>query len=476
MQVEFEELKGDLSSTPYHSFNYLFFLRMDRYKNFTVMKKNLFITTFFAMTLVVSMASCSSSSSSDDVPSKPGTENPGGGNTPGGENPGENPGGGNAGDQEISAAQAKQSLENTAQELLGKISANDFKEFQDLKEGIAFDEDDAVSKWFEAAVDACDISTSDNEYKYLFQAANFVGEFELKNGVWKQTKKGGDHLTFIFPDVKGNLYNVTLKASAEGTEIHHKCFDVEDYYYKYDSRKEEYVRVDEKEENRFVLPKQIDVTLTRNSEVKATVSVTSSVKTGKEVDLTQDEVDVTAKATVGAYQVYVSKAAFKAGKNAEAKVVISKNDEALITVQASANGNIDNNLEGTLGKAALSVDVLGKAKVVATVDDVNMFVDNIKNADKHRTNQSLFTQDLENANKLLNAQLYLDGSSKGCAKAYLAPVEDGYGSYKEWTAEVWLQFADDSKYSYNQYFNEDKFKSVVNKVQEIVDDFVRMFQ
>lgn len=448
------------------------------------MKRKIFIASVFTLSFMTFVASCSSSSDSDE-PQKPGTETPGGGSGSGGsDNPGggdtpggnDNPGGNeNPGTSEISAAEAKQSLESTAQELLGKVRASDFKEFQDLKEGIRYNEDDAVSDWFEAATDACEISASDNDYKYLFKAANFVGEFELKNGVWKQNKKGGDHLTFIFPDVKGNKYNITLKASSDGTEIHHDSFDYKDYYWDYDYLNGEYVYVKNKEEFRFIMPKQIDVTLTRNSEVKSTVSVTSSVKTGKEVDLTKDEVDITTKATIGAYQVYVSKAAFKTGKNAEAKAVISKDDESLITIQASASGNIDNNLEGTLGKAALLVDVLGKAKVVATIEDVDMFVENIDNADKNYDNQSLFKQYIDNANKLMNAQLYLNNSSKSCAKAYLAPIEDGYGSYKWWETELWLQFADDSKYSYDQYFNGDKFKSVVDKVHEIADDFVHMF-
>lgn len=439
------------------------------------MKRKLLIASVFALSFMTFVASCSSSGDSNET-EKPGTETPGGGS--GSESGGSDNSGGNEtpSTTEMSAAEAKQSLESTAQELLGKVKASDFKEFQDLKEGIQYYEDDAVSDWFEAAIDACTISASDNDYKYLFKAANFVGEFELKDGVWKQNKKGGDHLSFIFPDVKGNKYNITLKASSEGTEIHHNCFDYQDAYYKYDYRYDNYVYVEEKEEFRFIMPKQIDVTLTRNSEAKATVSITSSVKTGKEVDLTKDEVDITTKATVGTYQVYVSKAAFKTGKNAEAKAVISKADETLVTIQASASGNIDNNLEGTIGKASLLVDVLGKAKVVATIQDVDMFLENLDKADQHEGNQSLFEQYIDNANKLLDAQLYLNNSSKSCAKAYLAAYEEGYGSYKWWDTELWIQFADDSKYSYAQYFKGDKFKSVVDKVQEIADDFVHMFK
>ena len=118
---------------------------------------------------------------------------------------------------------------------------------------------------------------------------------------------------------------------------------------------------------------------------------------------------------------------------------------------------------------------MGKAKVVATLSDVNLLIQNLDKADENDENESLFKQYLENANRLIDAQLYLDNSSKSCAKVYLAPIEDGYGSYKYWDAEPWLEFSDGSKYSYSDYFNEKSFKSVVDKVQSIVDDFIKMF-
>ena len=74
----------------------------------TGMKKNNFLlVSFLAMAMTFSMVSCSSS----DDPNVPGTENPGGGT----ENPGggsDNPGGG-SGTADMTAAQAKQSLEAT---------------------------------------------------------------------------------------------------------------------------------------------------------------------------------------------------------------------------------------------------------------------------------------------------------------------------------------------------------------------------
>ena len=419
-------------------------------------RKNFLLVSFLAMAMTFSVVSCSSSDDPENIPEIPGggTETPGGGN--------DNPGG----NTELTAAQAKQKLDATAQELLGKMNVNDLQEFKTMIDGVDYEDGSEVSKWFEACGDASVESDSEEGTKYLIKASNFVGEFTLKNGVWKQTKKGGDQLSFIFNDKNGKNCVLTLKGSSDGTLIHHDCFDNEGGYwdgYKWQEYKDEY---------RFILPKKMELTLSRNGEVRAMTTINTEVKTAGEIDLTKDEVEISSVTQIGAYKVEVNKAAFKAGKNAEAKAVISKDNEKLITVTASATGNIDNNLEGTYGKVSASVDILGKAKVVATLSDVNLLIQNLDKADE---NESLFKQYLENANRLIDAQLYLDNSSKSCAKVYLAPIEDGYGSYKYWDAEPWLEFSDGSKYSYSDYFNEKSFKTVVDKVQSIVDDFIKMF-
>lgn len=421
-------------------------------------RKNFLLVSFLAMAMTFSVVSCSSDDP-ENIPEIPGggTETPGGGN--------DNPGG----NTELTAAQAKQKLDATAQELLGKMNVNDLQEFKTMIDGVDYEDGSEVSKWFEACVDAFEKSDSEEGTKYLIKASIFVGEFTLKNGVWKQTKKGGDHLSFFFNDKDGKNCVLTLKGSSDGTLIHHDCFDNEGGYwdgYKWQEYKDEY---------RFILPKKMELTLSRNGEVRAMTTINTEVKTAGEIDLTKDEVELSSVTQIGAYKVEVNKAAFKAGKNAEAKAVISKDNEKLITVTASATGNIDNNLEGTYGKVSASVDILGKAKVVATLSDVNLLIQNLDKADENDENESLFKQYLENANRLIDAQLYLDNSSKSCAKVYLAPIEDGYGSYKYWDAEPWLEFSDGSKYSYSDYFNEKSFKTVVDKVQSIVDDFINMF-
>ena len=356
-----------------------------------------------------------------------------------------NPGGGNEGggtETIVTAAQAKQSLDKTSQELLSKISANEFEEYKQMLDVDVSDKAGVIQDWFEACVEACEINA--NPDNHLWKAANFVGEFELQQGTWVQTKKGGDHLSFTYYDAQQKKCVITLKASAEATEIHHSVFDEEDWVWI--GGQATVTRY----ENRFMLPKQVDITATREGKNMGTVSVTSNVKTGKEVDLSKDEVDVTSVVTIGAYKAEVKKAVYKAGKTAEAKVVFCKNGEELITLEGNGNGNITPSGEKSeFGQINITMNILGKAKFVYKILDGNLYYNNLNKADDNDGDESMFKLFVENANKQVDAKLYLDGSVSPAAKIYLAPyLEEEYGSYKYWDYEYWLEFTDGSKSSY----------------------------
>lgn len=383
-----------------------------------------------------------------------------------------NPGGGNEGggtETIVTAAQAKQSLDRTSQELLSKISANEFEEYKQMLDVDVSDKAGVIQDWFEACVEACEINA--NPDNHLWKAANFVGEFELQQGTWVQTKKGGDHLSFTYYDAQQKKCVITLKASAEATEIHHSVFDEEDWVWI--GGQATVTRY----ENRFMLPKQVDITATREGKNMGTVSVTSNVKTGKEVDLSKDEVDVTSVVTIGAYKAEVKKAVYKAGKTAEAKVVFSKNGEELITLEGNGNGNITPSGEKSeFGQINITMNILGKAKFVYKILDGNLYYNNLSKADDNDGDESMFKLFVENANKQVDAKLYLDGSVSPAAKIYLAPyLAEDYGIYKYWDYEYWLEFTDGSKYSYEDYFNEQHFKTVSDKIQSLIDDFKNLF-
>lgn len=128
------------------------------------------------------------------------------------------------------------------------------------------------------------------------------------------------------------------------------------------------------------------------------------------------------------------------------------------------------------GQINITMNILGKAKIVCKILDGTLFYNNLDKADSNYNNESTFKLFIENANKQMDAKLYLDGASSPAAKIYLAPyLDEEYGNYKYWDYEYWLEFTDGSKYSYEDYFDEQNFKTVSDKIQSLIDDFKNLF-
>lgn len=422
-------------------------------------KKKLLLISFLSMAMMF-FAACGDSSND---PTDGGGIDGDGGNS-----------GGNSNVPEMTAGEAKQSLQNTSDELLAKIKVSELDDFKQIFEGIKNNvgegDDEVVTDWFEACKEACLQKGRSNKETYLWIAANFVGEFDMDvNGNWTQTKKDGDKLIFTFLDQQRKPCVMTLQASDKGTELHHEIFDGRDWSNTYNGYITRY-------ENRFVLPEQVKVTLTQDGKTKVDVIVNSTVKNGGDVDLSKIEADVTTDVKIGDYNVVVSKASYKNGKTAEAKATISKGGETLITAEANGVGGITANGDNSsVGKVAMSVDILGKAKVVAVIDDVDLLNEDLDKADDYYNNETEYKKWLDNANKLIHANLYLNNSTKASAQLYLEAVPESSYSTTYWDYEAWLKFTDDSKYSLDSYFSEKSFKSVFDTVNDIIDDFKDMF-
>lgn len=394
------------------------------------------------------------------------------------DDPTDNGGGESGGSTEVpamNANEAKQSLQSTADELLAKINVKEFDDIKQTLNSIDFDESDVVSDWFSAAKAACEIKVSNADEAHLWKASNFVGAFELQGDEWKQTRKGGSDLTFTFNDSKGRKCVMAVKASDEATKIHHDAFDEEDWYYD-----EEGNEITQRYVNQFMLPKTVNVTLVRDGKTDVDITVNTDVKTDGEIDPGKDELEVTSVIKVADFEVNVSKASYKAGKTAEASAVISKNGETLITVSADAKGSYSSEDQTfTVGQMNATVDFLGKAKVIGAISDVEKYNSFVDQAYENDEDETLFKKYIESANALVDAKLYLNGSTNSSAKFYLNSVPDGYEYEGEvekyWNYEEWMEFTDGSKYSVDSYFSEENFKSVIDQVESLIDDFKDLF-
>lgn len=384
-------------------------------------------------------------------------------------------------DPALNASDAKKELEAVANELMSKVSADDFQNFADMSDGIADSDDDVVSDWFDDCVESCKLSGStDDDLKYLYAASNFTGKFELVDGRWKKVGEA-DYLQFSFDDNTGKSCVLKAETSGSKTTVHHDSFDEEDYYYKYvNGRYREYTTI---EENSIVIPENIHVTLTQGGSTVADVTVNTSVNISSgDFDYTRDNAQVSVTAKINnEYNLTVSKVAFNAGTNASASATLTKGSETLIECSANATGQLYSEESGKdpVGKTGeFKVKVLGnRVYIVGNISNISDLADNLDNADNNDEDESKFKRYIENANALLDINVYFDGSKNSSAKVELYPVSETYYYSKSeyWDYEPCVVFDDGTKYSFEEYFDENTYEDVIDQFEDLIDDFIDMF-
>lgn len=395
------------------------------------------------MALIASMAFVACDDSNDDEAGGEG----GGGGTP------------------TTVANQKQQLEATAKALMAKVDAQDFREIADAFNTVNADniDDTDLEDWFDACKDACLISSTSTKVAHLYQASKFYAQFELQNGRWVKKSGTASGLQFIF-----NGYKLEATCSGKETPVHHEVFDDESYDYR-TGRETEY-------KNTFSIPENVTVTLTKDGRqlVKTVVNTKLTINSSDgEVHIGRDNGEVTTTVNVNNYIFIVEKALFNGGAsaNASASAKFMKGEETLITFEAKGYGNTTDEDDPEVGSVSVDADFLGQVKVKGTISSVRKVSDFLDAADYNDNNEELFKQNIDNANKLIDLWLYTNGQK--CA--YLQYYPFGYSGYgrEEWEYEEVIMFpGDDSGYeTFEDYFDEDVFRGVIDTFESLVDDF-----
>ncbi len=386
------------------------------------------------------------------------------------------PGGGGGGSSVLDANAQKLKLEACANELMAKIKANEFQNIANIINSVRSKTDsnyetNAVEDWFEACSDACIISSTSNNTKRLYRASNYEGTFEYTNGKWVQTATNGT-LTFRFYDTANKFCEVKAVTSGMEYKVHHDAFDSETYtYYPYYSTKYK--------ENAFMIPENINVTLTQGGTEVASATVHSVISIANsstgEVDFGRDNCEVTTTVKVNNFTFNVEKASFKGGSNAEGYVSawLNKGSERLITLNGNINGNTTDEDNIKAGKLTFSVDALGKVRVGGTVASIDQFRDAIDKADYNSGNETAYRSAITSANNQLNINVYFDGRSTSDSYIKLEPnkIWSYYGS-EEWGYDTVIYFSDGSGYNtIEDFFDDVTFDNVINTFEDLIDDF-----
>ena len=458
-------------------------------------------------------------------PSNPGSGSGGGSNNGSGDgddsgNGGSDNNGGNNGDtsdQPLSQIQQKEKLDNVACDLLKEIPSTDFQnlkyELEDLDLGYYAEEYDweAIEEWASNSFEDCCESLGQtvereyydygygygytvdyiyDDYKAILLASNFTGKFTARNGRW--VRSSANNLQFEIPSENCVL---TLETSGNVKRVYaFNLEDWEDYDYDYNTgvAKEYYDRV----KCTIGVPEKIVVSLKVDNVVliKTTININLANITSERFDIAKSSItaSVTTELSNG-YKFNFSELKYSGNNNLGLSASISKNNKTLISTSLSSkienipSYNADaftdddfdtDDFDNANGKDVfVKFDVLGQLQLQGKIVNIRKFANYLSSADENDDNESQFKSYINQANDLMNVNLYFNNTSVKQASVKLEAFQDydGWSGNKYWEAEPVIVFQDGSSYStFEAFFDEGDFNNAIKAFEKWIDRYEDM--
>lgn len=403
------------------------------------------------------------------------------------------------GDKKLNSTEQKQKLESVAKAFMAEVKANNFTSLKELGQYCSdhyvnnddFD-NDVVTEWFEDALDAsCEIVGIQKEqhgswiesrklYNRVIALANFTGHFTSQKSSWKKEK--ASDLQFIFTDQDGKPCNITVTSSGKTKKAY--VGQTEDWYdWDYDENKKEYIDYINEYKEYVMVPEHITITLTQNGTklVETVVNIDLSAFSGPEFDLSKDGLVTEVVAQVGDFTWNVQRAEYSA-KNHNASITgyMKKGSSTLATFQAqAADLDVTNESFNDAKKATVTFDLMGQMQIKATCSNAKKYADLIDQAEENDENEPLFKSYINQANELTDIAVFYDkGSIRQASMKLMSFKEESYWSSDSyWYCEPVILFDDDSTYStFNAYFNEKDFRSVIDTFESLIRGYEDLFE
>ncbi len=333
-------------------------------------------------------------------------------------------------------------------------------------------------------------------YKSTILASNFKGHWIVRNGKWSRTD--AEDIQFAFANKAGNQCILTLTTSGKVVKCH--LFDLDDwkdYQPIYDN--DNYIGSNEyldRTQYTLGVPEHITVTLTEGGTtlVKQTLDIDLSGITNDEFNLSSSSLGFNSVTTLSNGYVFNTKNVKYSSSSTSATTTVEKNGRTLIvtTFSTGLSGIPNQILTGlydmddddiedlfahtTTTNAAFSVDILGKVQVKGTISDAHQLIDYLDKADDNDKDEFTFKQAVANANKCYKANIYYNGGITKQAYMSIEPLSDNYydwmtNSYNtKWEMEPTINFHNGTSYSFEEYFNEDAFKKLIDAIEDQGDN------
>lgn len=265
-----------------------------------------------------------------------------------------------------------------------------------------------------------------------------------------------------------------------------------EYRFKYDNKdavikvsasgKEE--NVDLENGNQVSIPAKVEAVVTLATTELCKLTVNSELSTA------QHTAKITASLSANGY--VFETVADVSGSKAIANFTMKKNNEVLISAKAEVAGkNMTNPSESDLdepqnmfNKAWSKVDIMNQLNFYVECSNIKDFANALDNVDHSKDyvgqkydNEQSAKKEAEVYNKYMTGQMRYAGSDDVVAsfafQAYLGySYQSQNYSTKEWYIEPVIVFAiDDSRYSFEDYFDETSFSALISSLEKLADDY-----
>lgn len=438
------------------------------------------ITLLLALLLSLS-AGTFLTSCGDDEPQLPSSGTGQGGES--GTNPGEDentPGGGNT---TLSPAEAKVRMEQIATEVARKFNAADQSELIEL---LSWIDERYLSR---EAVTEPGTGAAEEEYPYYpaqvlsrtvrsLQAAA-GGNVLQASGLARAMEKEDWDVSLICGLYEFSDEENQFVKTAESNRIDFRIVDREgnDVYLTAEPSAD--ATLLETRDQRIYVPRSGQIVLKTKRQTLAEARFTNEFQVG-----TYGE--ATVSLTMGSY--YIGFTASIETSTATASGVFRIGSEDILTVSANLRGE---NLAGTAGTVVteenfenirpgsgeMTLDVLGKLQVRTQIDDCEAFFalpDTWHSQAEAEAGEQLW-------NDRMATSFYFDGSSAPQGRVvYQASLDYSYptawGKDEEWSCEAVLLFGDDTRYAFEDYFDERDFSTPIDLFESFVSEVEAIWQ
>ena len=238
-------------------------------------------------------------------------------------------------------------------------------------------------------------------------------------------------------------------------------------------------------------------TLKVNNEVliNTTISINLSDITDEQFDIAKS--GITASATTAlnnGYKFNFSELKYAGNNNVAAKADISKNNKTLISAilsskienipscnisEIESDDSFDsddfNNVNGK--DVYAKVDILGSLQLVGKIENINKFAQYLESAEGNDKNETNYKSYINQANSLIDINLYFDNTSTKQATVKLEPFQETYWQTTYWECEPVIYFEDGTSYStFEAFFDADDFGNSIDALNELIEKYKKMLE